>query len=111
MNKRAEVYFKDKRAGILERTDAGEYLFTYGGAYLDDPDARPVSATLPLTDKPYRSGTLFPFFHGLIAEGWLLELESKILKIDEHNAFELLLATGGDCVGAVSIKRIRAGEE
>lgn len=110
MTKRAEVYFKDKRAGILEQTDAGEYIFTYNVKYLDDPKAQPVSATLPLTDKPYRNDTLFPFFHGLIAEGWLLELESKMLKIDEHNAFELLLATCGDCVGAVSIRHFEDNE-
>ena len=104
MVKRAEVFFKDRLAGIVEKSDAGEYIFTYAHDYLANKDARPISATLPLSEAPYRGTTLFPFFHGLLPEGWLLNLESKFLKIDENDAFEMLLATGGDCVGAVSIK-------
>lgn len=107
MAKRAEVYFKDELAGILEKTDAGTYRFTYDGRYLADTHVRPISATLPLAREPFESVALFPFFHGLIPEGWLLELESKILKIDEDDAFEMLLATCGDCVGAVSIRPLK----
>ena len=106
MSKRAEVYFKDRFAGMLEKESSGKYLFTYNKDYLAAGHAMPVSATLPLSDGSYESETLFSFFHGLIPEGWLLELESKALKIDEHDAFEMLLAACNDCVGAVSIRRV-----
>ena len=49
------------------------------------------------------SRQLFPFFLGLIPEGWLLDLTSRTLKIDPKNPFDILLATGGDCIGAVKI--------
>ncbi|MCW3081692.1 HipA N-terminal domain-containing protein [Segetibacter sp.] len=37
----------------------------------------PVSLTLPLKDQPYTSNVMFPFFDGLIPEGWLLDIADK----------------------------------
>lgn len=39
----------------------------------------------------------------LLAEGWLLELSLRKLKIAADDYFGLLLATCRDCVGAVEI--------
>ena len=100
--KRAFVYLRESKAGLLEKTERG-YRFSYFGEYLSTREAQPVSLTLPLTDEPYESERLFPFFLGLIPEGWLLDLTSRTLKIDPENSFDILLATGGDCVGAVKI--------
>ena len=101
-SKRAFVYLRESKAGLLEKTERG-YRFSYFEAYLSTNDAQPVSLTLPLTDEPYESERLFPFFLGLIPEGWLLDLTSRTLKIDPENSFDILLATGGDCIGAVKI--------
>ena len=99
---RTDVYLCDKKAGLLERNDNG-YSFTYYRDYLALPDAQPVSLTLPLTEKPYENEFLFPFFFGLIPEGWLLDITSRTLKIDSENVFDILLATCGDCIGAVKV--------
>lgn len=99
---KADVYLWDKKAGLLERNDTG-YFFSYYSDYLFLPNAQPVSLTLPLTEKPYRSEFLFPFFFGLIPEGWLLDITSRTLKIDPENVFDILVATCGDCIGAVKI--------
>lgn len=99
---KAQVYLNNKRAGLLERA-GNRYRFTYYPDYLLEPNAYPVSLTLSLRHEPYESETLFPFFLGLIPEGWLLELTSRTLKIDPENAFDILLANGGDCVGAVTV--------
>jgi serine/threonine-protein kinase HipA len=96
------VYLWDKKVGLLERTESG-YRFTYYQEYLSVKDAQPVSLTLPLREEPYESESLFPFFLGLIPEGWLLDITSRTLKIDPENSFEILLATGGDCIGAVTV--------
>jgi serine/threonine-protein kinase HipA len=101
MNKGA-VYLSDKKAGLIERTDSG-YRFTYNQEYLSTKEAQPVSLTLPLREEPYESESLFPFFLGLLPEGWLLDITSRTLKIDPENSFEILLATGGDCIGAVTV--------
>ena len=100
--KKAFVYLRERKAGHIEKTDRG-YRFFYFPEYLSLQDAQPVSLTLPLTDEPYESEKLFPFFLGLIPEGWLLDLTSRTLKIDPENPFNILLATAGDCIGAVKI--------
>ena len=99
---KADVYICDKKAGLLESTKSG-YRFSYDKKYLALPDALPISLTLPLADKPYESNSLFPFFFGLIPEGWLMDITSGTLKIDPENAFDILLATCQDCIGAVKI--------
>jgi serine/threonine-protein kinase HipA len=96
------VYLWDKKAGLLERTESG-YRFTYYREYLSVKDAQPVCLSLPLREEPYESESLFSFFLGLIPEGWLLDITSRTLKIDPENSFEILLATGGDCIGAVTV--------
>jgi serine/threonine-protein kinase HipA len=101
MNK-GVVYLGDKKAGLLERTHSG-YRFTYYKEYLSAKEAKPVSLTLPLREAPYESHSLFPFFLGLIPEGWLLDITSRTLKIDPENSFEILLSTGADCIGAVTV--------
>ncbi len=99
---KANVFLWDNKAGLLERTDAG-YRFTYYNDYLSLPDAQPVSLTLPLAQKPYKSKQLFPFFVGLLPEGWYLNIVCRTLKIDPKSSFDLLLGTCGECVGAVSV--------
>ena len=68
--------------------------------------ALPVSLTLPLRDEPYTSPTLFPFFDGLIPEGWLLDIAVHNWKISENDRFGLLLTTCRDCIGNVNIRSL-----
>ena len=104
--KRAEVYYKNSLAGILAETDAG-YEFCYIKDYLESKKAEPVSLTLPLTDKPYHSNVLFPFFDGLIPEGWLLDVALRNTDISYLDRMSLLLLCCKDCIGAVSVVPIR----
>jgi serine/threonine-protein kinase HipA len=106
---KANVYLRDNKAGLLERTDRG-YRFTYRKEYLSLADAEAISLTLPLTDKPYTSEKLFPFFIGLLPEGWFLDISCRTLKIDPKNKFDLLLATCGECIGAVTVRPADEGE-
>ena len=64
----------------------------------------PVSLTLPKREEPYISSTLFPFFDGLIPEGWLLDIVVDNWKIDQRDRFGLLLCACRDCIGAVNIR-------
>ena len=104
--KRAEVYYKNSLAGILAETDAG-YEFCYIKDYLESKSAEPVSLTLPLTDKPYHSNVLFPFFDGLIPEGWLLDVALRNTDISYLDRMSLLLLCCKDCIGAVSVVTIK----
>lgn len=90
-------------AGILIEDDEG-YHFEYEKKYLQKESAEPVSLTLPLTSKTYHNNVLFPFFDGLIPEGWLLDIAEKNWKLDSRDRMSILLATCLDCIGAVSIE-------
>ena len=107
---KALVLYKGKRAGILEETDEG-YEFRYNKEYLADTDADPVSLTLPLSEKPYKSPVLFPFFDGLIPEGWLLDVVLRNTDISELDRFSLLLLCCKDCIGAVSVIPIKENSD
>ena len=61
---------------------------------------------MPLRAEKYDSKELFPFFDGLLPEGWLLDLDCAAAKIDKNDKFRLLLHTGRDPVGAVSVQPI-----
>lgn len=101
--RKAFIYVCNQYAGLLEETDAG-YSFAYDKNYLASEKHLPVSLTLPLREAPYESQTLFPFFDGLIPEGWLLDIVSHNWKIDQNDRFGLLLAACRDCIGNVSIR-------
>lgn len=97
----ALVYRNDLLAGTLKEDENG-YSFAYDEAYLLEQNL-PVSLTLPLAEKKYTSNVLFPFFDGLIPEGWLLDIAQHNWKLNERDRFGLLLACCKDCIGAVGI--------
>ena len=88
---------------MISETDSG-YEFRYDEDYLVSETAVPVSLTLPLRDEPYISNALFPFFDGLIPEGWLLGVVERNWKIDGRDRFGLMLVSCVDCIGDVRIE-------
>ena len=101
--RKAKVYMYNELAGLLTETTEG-YTFIYYPGYLAGSVPKPVSLTLPLQDKPFISRNLFPFFDGLIPEGWLLDIAEKNWKLNVRDRMGLLLACCKDCIGAVSIE-------
>jgi len=75
---------------FLTEDDMG-YEFRYDSGYLQSDVAVAVSLTLPLTEKPYREKVLFPFFDGLIPEGWLLDIAEQSWKISARDRFSCWL--------------------
>ena len=106
--KRANIYMHKNLAGTLWEDSEG-YHFRYNSAYLAQPKPEPISLTLPLTSKDYHSAMLFPFFDGLIPEGWLLDIAEKNWKLNRRDRMSILLATCRDCIGAVSVEAIETG--
>ena len=103
--RQAKIYVQDRLAGVLKETEEG-YSFLYNEKYLQEKDAVAISLTMPLKKEEYVSNVLFPFFDGLIPEGWLLGVVSKNWKIDQNDRFGLLLAACRDCIGDVSIRSV-----
>lgn len=88
--RRAEEFRKEVLAGILTE-DGGEYRFCYYDAYLARADAESVSLTLPLQTAAFVSPVLFPFFDGLIPEGWLLDVALRNTDISILDRMSILL--------------------
>jgi serine/threonine-protein kinase HipA len=65
-----------------------------------------VSLSLPLREEPYEDKRLFPFFDGLIPEGWLLDIAESTWKLNPRDRMGLLLACCRDCIGAVGVAPI-----
>ena len=88
------VYIQNHFAGIIAETEEG-YSFSYDKDYLEREDAAAVSLTLPLREEPYETTILFPFFDGLIPEGWLRAV--YCLQSNDGLACK-------DCIGDVCIR-------
>lgn len=107
--KQGRIYLYDRFVGLLTEDEEG-FRFTYDSQYMSEPGAEAISLTLPLTDIEYRSNVLFPFFDGLIPEGWLLTIAEKNWKINDRDRMSLLLACCRDCIGAVSVVPVNMEE-
>ncbi len=96
----------DNYAGTLIEDEEG-FHFKYDTKYLESDKAEPISLTLPLKAEAFSSKILFPFFDGLIPEGWLLDIAARNWKLDVRDRMSVLLVTCLDCIGAVSIEELK----
>ncbi|WP_396170182.1 HipA N-terminal domain-containing protein [Flavobacterium sp.] len=104
--RKAAVYYTTFLAGILTETDDGDYTFEYDEKYVMEHPKESITLTMPVRSKTYTEKRLFPFFEGLIPEGWLLDIASKNWKINQNDRMGLLLACCQNCIGAVSVQSI-----
>jgi serine/threonine-protein kinase HipA len=102
-----QVKLAGKPVGTITENADGTTSFQYSKEWMENAKSIPVSLTMPIRIEPYVSNGLHPFFENLLPEGWLLEVSTKALKISKDDAFGLLLATCGDCIGAVEIDRLQ----
>jgi serine/threonine-protein kinase HipA len=100
--RKAEIKIYNVTAGWLTQDEEG-YHFLYDTAYLNTGMPQSISKTLPLQTDTFHSKNLFPFFDGLIPEGWLLDIAEKNWKLNARDRMGLLLACCKDCIGAVSV--------
>ena len=104
--RKAEIKMHNLTAGYLTQNEEG-FSFAYTEDYLNEKNAEPVSLTLPLQKAEFNSKVMFPFFDGLIPEGWLLDIAEKNWKLNPRDRMGLLLACCKECIGAVSVIEIK----
>ena len=109
--RKAAIYYKEALAGLLIETDEGEYTFQYNEKYIKKHPKQFITFTMTVRSEKYADKRLFPFFEGLIPEGWLLDIAAKNWKINQNNRMALLLACCHNCIGAVSVQPIPNEDE
>ena len=106
MNRKAKIFNHGILAGFIEEIADG-YKFYYDKQYLMNPHLNSISLLLPKKEDAYFSEYLFPFFHGLLAEGVTKDIQCKMLKLDEEDDFGRLLKTAGsNVIGSVTVEEM-----
>lgn len=98
-----DVYFGEKKAGVLSQDEAGALTYAYESDYLTGPAPRAISFSMPLHDAPYGDRIVRPFFSGLLPDEGARQRLAGALGISAGNAFGLLEVIGGECAGALSL--------
>ena len=104
--RQGKVFYQNHFAGVVTETNDGDYNCEYDNDYIQKFPNQFITFSMPVSEKLYRENRLFPFFEGLIPEGWLLEIASESWKINKNDRMGLLLACCKNCIGAVSVEPI-----
>lgn len=109
--RQAFIKYNNIQAGVLKELDTGEYEFTYDEQYAKNHPKLFIAFQMPVTKNAYRSKRLFPFFDGLIPEGWLLTIAAESWRINKNDRMGLLLACCQNTIGAVSVHHIKENQD
>jgi len=104
MSRTLDVYLHRHKVGTLVQNNAGEVVFEYDESWLNNPEAKPLSQSLPLVKKRFNRKESRPFFAGVLPEESKREIIARNLGISARNDFALLEQIGGECAGAVTFQ-------
>lgn len=107
-----DIWMNGFHVGRWERTRTGADQLVYEPRWMEAPEGRPLSLSLPFTQGgvPLRSPCVASYFENLVPdnERILRRLRDRY-SANSASAFDLLAAIGRDCAGAVQL--VPAGEE
>ncbi|WP_306253719.1 type II toxin-antitoxin system HipA family toxin [Parvularcula sp. IMCC14364] len=76
--------------------------FTYADEWRDNPNAFPLSLSMPLATAQHDHNVVEPFLWGLLPDNdAVLRKWAAIFQVSARNAFALLSHVGEDCAGAI----------
>lgn len=99
------VLLDGQEAGRVVRK-ADRLRFTYADSWYDNPDAYPLSLSMPLAARSHPHKPINAFIWGLLSdndrtlEGW-----ARQFNVTSRSAFALIANVGEDCAGAVQFVR------
>lgn len=98
------VYINNTKAGHLTKVTDGRMQFCYDDKWLAQPNACPISISLPLQNPPNLGDPVANYFDNLLPD--LASTRKNIQRrysTASTNTFDLLHAIGRDCVGSLSL--------
>lgn len=94
---------KSKYVGNIVGNNSLDACFSYAKEYLNNPDSRPISVCLPLSENKYNVQTTKNFFEGLLPEGFTRRCVAEWLHASENDYLSILLGLGQECLGAIRV--------
>ncbi|MBQ0051868.1 MAG: HipA domain-containing protein [Treponema sp.] len=91
------------KAGTITGTDYKDAVFTYDEAYIADKTHRPISISLPLTEKLFSPESTRNYFEGLLPEGFTRKSIADFMHSDPDDYISILRELGRECLGAIQI--------
>lgn len=98
-----EINGTNKLVGYIMGKDSYDARFAYSDEYLDDPNNRAISISLPLEEKSFDSQRTRNFFEGLLPEGFTRKCVAEWLRKEENDYVSILAGLGKECLGALKI--------
>jgi len=97
------AYNDTEVAGVLNRVDSENYVFSYEVSWLESKAPQPLSLTLPLQEGVFSPDATKVFFANLLPEGQLRDHIASKSRISPDDDFALLVQLAGDCAGAIAL--------
>lgn len=98
------VLLNNRLLGHLTKAPGGAITFAYDQRWLDWEHALPISLSLPLREDPYHGEPVVAVFDNLLPDSDALRRRvAERVGAAGPDAYSLLAAIGGDCVGALQI--------
>jgi serine/threonine-protein kinase HipA len=105
LNNQLVVLLNGRVVGTVA-SQSGRLSFTYTEQWTEDPDAYPLSLSMPLTAVRHGQSSIEPFLWGLLADNArVLERLAQRHQVSARNVFRLLSHVGEDCAGAIQLVR------
>lgn len=88
----------------LEKLKSGVLKFYYLPTWLDRPDARPISLSMPLRTQSFEGDIVLNYFDNLLPDNEIIRTRIQTrFNVKTKHPFDLLSTIGRDCVGAVQL--------
>ncbi len=90
--------------GILEKTRGGGMTFSYNKEWLESPERRSISLSMPLSSSAYSGNEVYNYFDNLLPDN--PAVRDRVMtkfSVPADHPFDILAAIGHDCVGALQL--------
>lgn len=98
-----ELNGKQTRVGTIRGNHPDNARFFYAAEYKNNPDNRPVSISLPLSEESFEPERTRSFFEGLLPEGFTRRCVAERMHVDEGDYLSILAGLGSECLGAIKV--------
>jgi len=105
MSERLVALLNGREIGTVDY-DKSRLSFTYAQTWRDDPEAYPLSLSMPLGAATHGHARVDAFLWGLLPDNdRVLQTWAQRFQVSPRNAFRLIAHVGEDCAGAVQFVR------